>query len=244
MSARSHAAERQEIADGCRVLAARDLAPGILGHISLRVDDDLMLVRCRGPRERGLAHTGPDDIRLVHLDGSPADDQELTDGYRVPHELPLHTEILRMRADVSCVVHAHPRDVVTADLAGIDILPIAGAYDIPGAALAMQGVPVYPRGLLIHDAALGQEVGHCLGNRSALVMRGHGLTTVGTTVPEAVLRAASVHRIATMSLQISAAGGTPKSLPADDLAQLPDLGQGLNLGAAWRHELARISPVS
>lgn len=239
MTDRDYASERAEVAAGCRVLAARDLAPGILGHISLRVDDDRILIRCRGPQERGLASTTADDIRLVTLDGVGAVEGELADGYGVPHEFPLHAEILRLRPDVSCVVHAHPREVVTADLAGLEIMPIVGAFDIPGAALARQGVPVYPRGVLIHDSDLGRDVARSLGDRSALVMRGHGLTTVGVTVAESVLRAAAVHQIATMSLQIKAAGGTPAPLAAADLAQLPDLGEGLNLSAAWRHELSR-----
>ena len=50
-------AERQLIADACRVVAARGLSDGFLGHISMRVDHERLLVRCRGPQERGLAWT-------------------------------------------------------------------------------------------------------------------------------------------------------------------------------------------
>ncbi len=100
--------ERHAIALACRVLAARDLAPGILGHISLRVDRDRLLIRCRGPRERGLAFTSAEDIRMVTLDGTAGGKGELDDGYQPPNELPLHTEVLRTRRDVNAVVHAHP----------------------------------------------------------------------------------------------------------------------------------------
>lgn len=65
----------------CRVLAGRGLADGILGHISLRIDEKRLLVRCRGPRERGLAFTAAEDIHLVDLDGHPAEDGELGGGY-------------------------------------------------------------------------------------------------------------------------------------------------------------------
>ena len=51
--------------------------------------------------------------------------------------------------DVDAVVHAHPPAVVAADLAGLRIRPVVGAFDIPGAKLAAGGVPVYPRGVLI-----------------------------------------------------------------------------------------------
>jgi hypothetical protein len=56
--------ERELIADACRGLAGRGLTDGILGHISLRIDDERLLVRCRGPWERGLGNTTP-DIRLI-----------------------------------------------------------------------------------------------------------------------------------------------------------------------------------
>lgn len=231
---------RQDIADGCRVLASRNLAPGFLGHISVRVDDDLVLVRCRGPRERGLAHTEADDVRLVRFDGSAGGPGEL-DGYAVPAELPLHIAVLKRRLDVTSVVHAHPVDVVVADLAGLPFVPLVGAYDIPGAVLAAGGIPVFPRSSLISTPELGDAVAGALGDRPVVVMRGHGLTSTGATVAEAVLRASSVATIAGLARAVAGAGGTPRAIPDDDLADLPDLGGGLNLDTAWRHELARIT---
>lgn len=231
---------RTLIAKGCRVLAARHLAPGILGHISFRIDSSRMLIRCRGPQERGLAHTTAEDIKLVDMTGGPGAAGELDGGYTVPYELPLHSRVLAHRPDVMSVVHAHPHNVVAADLAGLPILPIVGAYDIPGAVLAHGGVPVFPRSALIHNADLGDDVAEALGERPVVLMRGHGLTSTGTTVQEAVLRAVSVDVIASLSLTIVSAGGTLQPISAEDLADLPNLGSGLNLGAAWRHEVSRL----
>ncbi|MDF1602143.1 class II aldolase/adducin family protein [Nocardioides sp. YIM 152315] len=231
---------RAEVAEGCRVLAARDLAPGFLGHISVRVDATRLLVRCRGGDERGLAHTTPDDVRLVDLDGGPGAPGEL-DVHTTPYELALHAAVLRHRPDVDVVVHAHPRDVVVADLAGLPILPIVGAYDIPGAVLAAGGVPVFPRSALIADAGLGDAVADALGPSPVVVMRGHGLTSTGASVAEAVLRAQAVATLARLSLDVVAAGGELRPVPAEDLASLPDLGAALNLATAWRHELARLA---
>ena len=59
------AAARELLATACRVVANAGLSPGVLGHISLRLPGTGLLVRCRGPRERGLAHTEPDDVRVV-----------------------------------------------------------------------------------------------------------------------------------------------------------------------------------
>lgn len=228
---------RDEIAVACRVLAARGLADGVLGHISVRVDDGHLLVRCRGPRERGLGFTEPSDVRLVDPDGNGADP---AGEYRLPKELPLHTEVLRARPEVRTVVHAHPPAVVAADLAGIAIRPIVGAFDIPGARLAEGGVPVHPRGVLLSNSRLAAEMVDSMGDRPVVLLRGHGLTSTGATPAEAVLRAISVDAIARMSLTVVSAGGTLAELPEEDMAELPDLGSGFNETTAWRHEVARL----
>lgn len=238
----TYEAERQLIAEACRVLAGRGLADGILGHISLRVGDDRILVRCRGPRERGLGWTTPEDVRLVTLDGEAAAKDELAE-HSVPNELPLHTAVLRTRPDVVSVVHAHPPQVVAADLAGITIRPIVGAFDIPGTRLAAGGVPVYPRGVLVRNDRLGAEMAEAMGERPVVVLRGHGLTSAAATVEQAVLQAVSVDAIAGLSLQVTAAGGKLVDLPEEDMSELPDLGAGFNTGTAWRHELARVGGV-
>ena len=89
---------RREIADGCRVLAARDLAPGILGHISVPIGADRLLIRCRGPRERGLAYTTPGDIRLVDRAGAPGADGEL-DGKITPADKTRLADYSKVRAE-------------------------------------------------------------------------------------------------------------------------------------------------
>ena len=84
---------RVQVAEACRVAASRALVDGILGHISLRVDDDHLLIRCRSDSDTGVAFTRPDDVRLICFDGTPGAAGEL-DGYRVPNELPIHVETL------------------------------------------------------------------------------------------------------------------------------------------------------
>jgi ribulose-5-phosphate 4-epimerase/fuculose-1-phosphate aldolase len=231
--------QRTAVAEACRILAARGLATGLLGHISLRVGPDHLLIRCRGPRERGLPWTEPSDVKLVDLDGVAHPQHELAP-WVVPNELPIHAEVLRARPDVACVVHAHPPAVIAADLAGLGIRPIVGAYDIPGTRMAREGVPVYERSVLIRTKELGQQMCHTLGDKAVVVLRGHGLTSTGATLEEAVLRAISVDVIAQMSLQVVSAGGVLVDVPERDLEHLPDLGNGLNLATAWRHEQSRL----
>ncbi|MGY1815124.1 class II aldolase/adducin family protein [Blastococcus sp. SYSU D00820] len=232
---RSEADLRELVALGCRVLAFRGLAEDILGHISVRTGEDSLLVRCRGPQERGLLFTEADDVHEVALDGA-AD----TGYHSVPNELPIHTEVLRARPDVQAVVHVHPPAVVAADLAGLPLRPIVGAYNIPAMRMAHEGVPVYPRGVLINRPELGVDVARVLGDRSACVLRGHGIVATGDSVEQAVVRALNLDALARMTLQASSFGSTPPELPEEDIAAMPDLGSAFNDAQVWKNNLSRL----
>ncbi|WP_055403925.1 MULTISPECIES: class II aldolase/adducin family protein [unclassified Mycobacterium] len=231
--------QRALVAQACRVAAARGLVDGILGHLSLRVDDGHLLIRCRSDTDAGVAFTRPADIRLVTFDGDAGADGEL-DGYRVPNELPIHVETLRADPRHRAVAHLHPPAVVAADLAGIAIRPIYGAFDIPGAWLARGGVPVYERAVLIRTAELGREMVAAMRGRPVVICRGHGITSAAATVQQTVLQAISLDALARMSLRVRAAGGTLRDIDDADWDDLPDLGPAFTAEAAWRHEVARL----
>jgi len=231
--------QRAEVAQGCRVAAARGLVDGILGHLSLRIDDEHLLIRCRSDTDTGVAFTRPADIRLITFDGNAGAPGEL-DGYRVPNELPIHVETMLAESRHRAVAHLHPPTVVAADLAGIAIRPIYGAYDIPGALLARGGVPVYERAVLIRNSRLGKEMVAAMRGRPVVICRGHGITSAAATVPQAVLQAISLDELARMSLRVSAAGGTLRGIDEADWDELPDLGPSFTAEAAWRHEVARL----
>ena len=235
--------QRALVAQGCRVAAARGLVDGILGHLSLRVDDDHLLVRCRSDTDAGVAFTRPSDIRLIRFDGGAGADGEL-DGYRIPNELPIHVETMLANPEHRAVAHLHPPAVVAADLAGIAIRPIYGAYDIPGAWLARRGVPVYERAVLIRNSALGKEMVAAMRGAPVVICRGHGITSAANTIAQAVLQAISVDALARMSLRVRSAGGTLREIDDADWDDLPDLGPAFTADAAWRHEVARLDHSS
>lgn len=231
--------QRALVAEGCRVAAARGLVDGILGHLSLRVDDERLLIRCRSDTDAGVAHTRPGDVRLITFAGGAGAAGEL-DGYRVPNELPIHVETMLADSRHRAVAHLHPPAVVAADLAGIAIRPIYGAFDIPGARLARGGVPVYERAVLIRTPALGKEMVAAMRDRPVVILRGHGIASAAATVPQAVLQAISLDALARMSLRVRAAGGTLREIDDADWDDLPDLGPAFTAEAAWRHEVAQL----
>jgi ribulose-5-phosphate 4-epimerase/fuculose-1-phosphate aldolase len=228
---------RRVVAQACRILAFQGLAEDVLGHVSVRVGPEQLLVRCRGPHERGLLFTTPADVHLVRLGGEAA---ELPGGYSVPSELPIHTELFRRRDDVQAVVHAHAPSVIIADLAGLTLRPIIGSYNIPAMRLTLGGIPVYRRAVLIRRPALAAEMVAAMGDAPVCVLRGHGVTTIGGTVAEAVIRALNLESLARIAVGVARAGGQPPDVPAEDIAELPDLGPTLNEEHLWRHHTARL----
>lgn len=222
--------ERILVAHACRVLAQRGLVDDILGHVSLRVDDGTVLVRCRGPQEQGLRYTTIDDVLAVPIAG----DFELPEGYSAPNELPLHLEVLRRRPEVRSVVHAHPPGVVAFSLTGRELVPLIGAFDIPAMRMALDGIPTHPSSALIRTDERAQAMALTLGDRPVCILRGHGLTATGTTVEQAVIRAMHVDTLCRMHLAVLQAGGSPRPINDDDLRDLPDLGGPFNDGNVWR----------
>jgi 3,4-dihydroxyphthalate decarboxylase len=228
---------RAEVARACRVLAVEGLVTDILGHVSLRVSEELLLVRARGPADRGLLLSTSDDAVLVDLDGKPAED---LGEHVLPQELPIHLAVLRRRPDMAAVVHAHPQDVVACSVGALALEPIFGAFNIPAMRMAERGIPVYPFYGLVRDRRRGEEMADALGESPAVVLLGHGLTTTGPSLAAAAVTALNVTRLAPVTLAVAAAGRRAPLVPAADRAELPDLGSQFNDQAVWRAYLAKL----
>jgi ribulose-5-phosphate 4-epimerase/fuculose-1-phosphate aldolase len=205
---------REKVSQSCRILAMMGVVAEITGHVSARVPGtDEMLIRCRGEYEDGVRYTLPEAVRQIDFDGNAL---KPDDGYDRPLEFPIHGEVLRARPDVQAVVHAHPPAILRCGMAGVDLKPVFGAFDVMGAGMALAGIPVYSRSVLIRDRDLGQAVAAVLGDKHACVLRGHGIVTCGRTVEEATLRALSLERLAGVCWNLSLRGELP-DLPPEDL---------------------------
>jgi ribulose-5-phosphate 4-epimerase/fuculose-1-phosphate aldolase len=102
----------------------------------------------------------------------------------------IHGEMYRQRPDVMAVVHSHSDSVIPFGVTKGRLRPV---YHM--ASFLWSGVPVYDirkttpdNDLLIRDRRLGQELAEALGPCSCVLMRGHGMTVVGESLPEVVFR--------------------------------------------------------
>ncbi len=206
---------RQKVAISMRILGTQGLVRDITGHVSARIPGaNEMYVRCRGGNERGLMYTDMQQIRRLDFDGKGPG---LGEGFMVPIEVAIHGEIYKARPEVQAVVHAHPYAAVMCGILDLEFRPIFGAFDPGGLAIAAQGLPVYPRSVLISRPELGQDLVAALGTRDCCLMRGHGITAVGPSVGAATLLALRLEHLAEMILEIARLGREAPSISQEDL---------------------------
>ena len=145
------------------------------------------------------------------------------------------------RPDVAAVVHAHPPDVVAADLAGIAHPPDRRCVRHPGHPARRRRRAGLPARRARPQPRVGRRRwSRRWGTGPVVLLRGHGLTSAAASVEQAVLQAVSVDRLARLSLRVVGAGGTLVDLPEPRTwPSCPTWAPASTTATAWRHELAR-----
>jgi L-fuculose-phosphate aldolase len=194
-----------QVAWACRILAAHGYEDLTLGHVSARDSEpEVMWIKRKGV---SLAEVSPDDVLRTSINGDieNASDMHL--------EAVLHTEVYRARPDVHCVVHGHPLHATAFGAAHADLAFIShDAVLFKEGIAALDEVPE-----MIVEKNQGAVVARALGERSALLMRNHGVVVVGKDVPWAVLTALTLERA--VQLQATAASLGELRPVADDAVE-------------------------
>jgi ribulose-5-phosphate 4-epimerase/fuculose-1-phosphate aldolase len=140
------------------------------------------------------------------------------------------------------VVHAHPRSALLCGLAGLNVRPVFGAYNIPAMRLALRGVPIFPKTALVTRPELAREVVAAMAESDACLLLGHGVVVGGETVEQATVRTVDLDVLLDVTVRLKELGAEPEKLSAEDLAELPDLGSAFNDQLAWRALVAELTP--
>lgn len=141
------------------------------GHISVR-DGDRAFVNGRATSRVAVQAT---DVAVVRIaDGAVIRGEP-------PSETPLHIACYRARPDVGSVAHFHPLAATAFAVAG---QPLVTAFNA-GAPFG-RVVPVYDDPDLIRDDAQGRGLAADLGDRRAVLLRGHGVAVVADDIPSCV----------------------------------------------------------
>lgn len=192
----SEEAIREQVALGSQVLALEDHGDLVWGHASVRDPERRGVWMKAGTW--GFEEITPERVLLVGWQG-----EVLAGKGRRHSEYPIHTEIMRARPDVNCVVHTHaPHAVAFASLAQ-PLRPISheGTFFVPPDIARFTKT-----GDLILTPELGQAVAESLGSRNALLLVHHGIVTVGADIQTAVMGAVILERACWKQLLAMAAG--------------------------------------
>jgi len=177
------------------------------GNVSARdAETGLVAIKASGIRYEELR---PEHMVVVDLNG------KIVDGdFKPSSDVYSHLYIYKHRSDVGGVVHTHSRFATAFAAVGRPIPCVLTAMaDEFGGAIPCGGFA------LIGDEAIGKVVIDSIGKSPAVLLKNHGVFTIGKNATTAVKAAVMTEDVAAtvwMALQI----GTPDIIPQDDVDKL------------------------
>ena len=199
---------RRDLVRFSRMLYRLGFMPGTSGNLSVRLNDQRLLVTPTGVSKFLLRSA---DMVIVDLQGRQLD------GYRkVTSEVSMHLAVYRHRDDVTAVIHSHP--------------PVATAFACVGRGLdemlcqeAVMTLGVVP--LATYATTGTEEVAASLApfipDHDAILMANHGAVSYGGTLLQAFQKMEIVEHLAQIAL-VTHQLGAPSILKHEQVKQLRD----------------------
>jgi len=188
-------------------LPRNDLVAWTGGNVSARdPETGLVVIKPSGVRYEDLR---PEHMVVLNLDG------ETVEGHLKPSsDTYSHLYIYKHRPDVGGVVHTHSRYATAFAAVGRPIPVVLTAIaDEFGGPIPCGGFS------LIGDESIGKVVVESIGDSPAVLLKNHGVFTIGKTA-QAAVKAAVMTEDAAAAVWMALQLGTPDEIPAEDVAKL------------------------
>jgi len=203
-------ARRVDLAACYRLIAVHGWDDLVFTHVSARVPgpEHHFLINPYGMMFEEITASS---LVKVDLEGRKAMDS--------PHEINpagfvIHSAIHAARDDAACVLHLHTLDGVALSAQADGVLPISQQASVVLNSLAYHDY----EGIALDDDEKPRLV-HDLGDREFMVLRNHGLLTVGTSVASAFLNMYLLQSVCTIQLRAQSGGATLTRLPQDVISR-------------------------
>lgn len=196
---------REEVCEGNLVLPRAGLVAWTGGNLSARDPETGHIVI----KPSGVLYDEmtPEDMVVVDMDG------RIVHGDRGPSsDTASHLGVYRRRPDVMSIVHTHSRYATAFAAVGRPIPCVLTAIadefggDIPLGAYASIG-----------GNEIGDEIVRSIGNSPAILMKQHGVFTVGPSIKKALQAAVMVEDVA-RTVSVAESLGDTARLPEDEIA--------------------------
>lgn len=188
---------RVQLAAAYRIFDHYDWRELIYGHISMRIPgpEHHFLINPYGPRYDEMTASS---MLKIDLDGNLVEPSDYTFN---PAGFVIHSAVHANSEDANCVMHTHSRAGMAVAALECGLLPISmnatsfynriAYHDYEGSTL-----------LLDERKKLAQD----LGTANAMILRNHGLLTVGRTIPEAFIYLYRLERACEVQVDAMACG--------------------------------------
>ncbi|MEU4980275.1 class II aldolase/adducin family protein [Streptomyces sp. NPDC021969] len=188
---------KERLACALRLFGRYGFEDGVSGHITAR-DPEYTDCFWVNPFGMAFAHIRVSDLVLVNSEG-----QVVEGGHHVNQAaFTVHSQVHAARPDVVAVAHCHSVHGRALSALGEPLEPITqescAFYEDHALYDSYSGVAV--------DAEEGRRIARVLGSGKALVLRNHGLLTVGDSVDAAAWWFVSLERSCQVQLLAKAAG--------------------------------------
>ena len=193
---------RADLVSAYHVLDHDGQGSGLGGHVTAR-ESQAGSFYCHA---FGLAFDEVTDTDLLHLDFSL---ERLSGRGRINPTLLIHSRIYEARPEVHCIVHTHASHVVALSATGARLAMLTQLSSILQDDLSY--LDEY-EGIVTGEAE-GDVLARALGPHRALVLKNHGLISVGRTIGEAVIGAVVIEDCAAVQLKAMATNASLSALP-------------------------------
>lgn len=219
---------RVNLAACYRLIAAHGWDDLIFTHISARVPgpEDHFLINAYGLLFEEMTASS-----LVKVDLSGEIVQE-TPYIINPAGFTIHSAVHAARHDAGCVLHTHTRAGVAVSAQADGLLPISQISLLPFASLAYHDY----EGIALNEDEKPRLVAD-LGEKNFLILRNHGLLTVGATIPDAFLFMYALETACQIQLAAQSGGAVltevKPAIVAGIQAQVEMVTKGMGGELAW-----------
>lgn len=189
----------EKVVLACKVLQKQGVLDGY-GHLSARLP---------GERILSTPHMPPGKVALRDLIVIDMRGQKLEGSGELNGETPMHTSIYKARPDVQCILHYHPDELVAVSVTtGIKVVANCGVH-------FHRGAPIYDSPVLIRNHQLGDQVAETLGDRNAVLLRGHGGTVVANDLDTLLRLGIDLVRTARIQIMTASLGAVKTHTQAE-----------------------------
>ena len=149
-----------------------------------------------------------------------------------PAGFTIHSAVHTARADAACVLHTHTRSGVAVSAQTDGLLPISQISLLPYASLAYHDY----EGIALNEDEKPRLVAD-LGDSNFLILRNHGLLTVGKSIPDAFLFMYALETACQIQLAAQSGGATltevNPAIVAGIQSQVEMVTRGMGGALAW-----------